>query len=266
MIRSTCTALFAFVLVTAFVASPPSSAAKDRYCQPRCRPQPVCCQPRATCCQPLPSCCQSLSSPKSGPYFCGYWKVFDFGSVCYYYAPHCDNQFTPIMLASSCGDPMNPCDDPAGTGASFCIPDGSRFKLAKASTKVHSMASLASKQGQGHNGPSHVHQDFDIKKVRDRMHFVHFVADLPGNPGQDIYAKVAQYDVRYEESENPTHTPLRVAIGHEVRGTPNNAINVIAANVAKIPGNDYAFMITVQVPNLTDPVTFQVFAATDRRN
>lgn len=274
MIRSTCVALFAVVLATTFVTSPRSSDAKDRWCQPRCfaqpvcgQPQPVCCQPRVTCCQPQPTCSQSLGSVKSGPYFCGYWKVFDFGTVCYYYAPHCDGSQFPIMLAASCGEPMNPCDDPTSAeNAPFCISDGSRFRSLQSRTNVHSAARLTSKLPSGHNGPNDIHRDFEVKKVKDRMHFVRFSADLPGNPGQVIFAKVAQYDINYEESENPNHAPLRVALGHEVRGTPNNAINVVPENVSRIPGNDYAFIVSVQVPNVTEPARFQVIVATDRTN
>lgn len=271
MIRSMCAALFAFVLATGFVVSPQSSEAKDRWCQPRwcpqpvyCQPQPVCCQPRATCCQPQPACCETLGAVTTGSYFCGYWKVFNFGSVCYYYAPHCANQMSPMMLAAVCGDPVNPCNDPAGTGAPFCIADGT-FKLAKGATRVHSAARLTDKLDQGHNGPSNVHRDFKVKKVQDRMHFVSFPAVLPGNPAaQTIYAKVAQYDVTYEESENPAHIPLRIAIGHEIRGNPNNAIGVTDEANVESTGNPYVFNVTVPVPNSTITVKYQISASTNR--
>lgn len=102
MIRSTCAALFAFMLAMAFVASPQSSEAKDR----RCCPQPTCCQPRATCCQPAPTCCQSTPHSRVGladvqdtvcPQFL--WAQWD--GYCSYLAVRC-GQLETLNLDGPC--------------------------------------------------------------------------------------------------------------------------------------------------------------------
>lgn len=118
MIRSTCAALFAFVLATVVVASPQSSQAKDRRCQPRCCPQPVYCCPPATCCQP--KCCVTVPCyPKDVEEFCAWWQWAEWPGYCSYYAVSCVNSSNATSLDAQCPPPS----PPGGCGAShpLCV-------------------------------------------------------------------------------------------------------------------------------------------------
>lgn len=129
MIRSTCAALFALVLATAFITSPQSSEAKDRRCQPRCCQPPVCCQPAATCCQPRPTCCQSQPiGTLDVDYICPYWKwaTWDDGMghelYCSFMAVRCSN-FFPEMLDASCDNGFSDCP----THSTACVTETARL-------------------------------------------------------------------------------------------------------------------------------------------
>lgn len=279
MIRSMCAVLFSLVLATVIVTSPQSTEAKDRRCRPQCCPQPVCSQPQPACCPSTPTCCQpqaksyQIIRPYSfdPPYFCAYPPpMFDMGSVCYYYAPHCDptSGLMPICIAGTCTPQPAPMGGECSNAASsaFCVGDGLKFITGTTRAKgpnagVSRNARLERKLPEAHGGPGAVHNHFRVEKVGNRMYFIKFDAKLPGVV-DPVYAKVAQYDVSYRESEQPHHTPTRIAIGAEVNGQHPNAL---PGNAVAVPGNDHAFNVEVDHGN-GRIVTYSVMVAHDRNN
>lgn len=209
---------------------------RARYCQPTCcQPQPVCCQPAA--CAPAPTDMNK---------FCAWWKCYTFGTVCYYYSPHCRGTMTPIMIAAGCDACMegNNCDNDA-----CCVPDGTQplsktgsALVRKPNAHAKPAATLESPLPANHGGPENVNGQFVVTRVNENengpdkgWYYVKFRAD-----GRDVVAKCAEYIVFKRDVRTPV---LLVAHGHEVQGHQGQSIQ--ASHVEGVVGNSKAFYVTI---------------------
>lgn len=137
---------------------------RARYCQP-------------TCCQPQPVCC--APAPRGPEYFCAWYLAYRFGSIGYYYSPHCQPSehpsMSPVMIAANY-DPEfvygSHCHD---TDGPFCVSDGYHTMVApglspsdmrdKHKTMPHKCTKLKTKLPSDHAGPEYPDDLFEVHRV-----------------------------------------------------------------------------------------------------